>query len=282
MIKIELYREDNEKFIVDDKLWRVTDLEGFDFVNIEIGSTSKTYGDGAFVTSKRIGNKDRSVKIRLTDRKMNENQRNIVRSFFRPKSKYKLFLTYQNVTKWCEGELYAMSMPTGNIYNNLEVNFTLLCSEPYLLSVDNHAKNIGEIIPRFGFPFVSLVSKGFIFSEYRFDRNVVIRNNGDVQTNLKIELIANGEVKNPIIKKDDKFIRILDTMKMNDTILIDLEEQPTKITKNGLNIFRFVDRESSFIDMPIEIGINTISYDAEMGSQNLDVNVYYYERYTGV
>lgn len=218
----------------------------------------------------------------LLNKNLNSVMRDVVRSFFGVKRTFKVYLTYNGITRWCEGELYAYSLPTENIYKNLELTFTILCPQPYLLSVDEFGQNIADVTPRFGFPYVSLVGRGFIFSEYKFAKEVILENLGDVETYAKIVISAKGEVTNPVIKKDDKFIRILDTLVDKDVIIIDLVNMPPTVTKNGVNIIGKTSRDSSFEDLKLAVGSNTISYDADYGNNLLDVTIYYNQRYGGM
>lgn len=284
MAKVKVVRSDNMEFLIDDVLWRITNdgLEGWDTTDFSVTTDNKSFGDGSYIVADRVPERDRTVKAILTNKALSETMRQVTRAFFNPKYTYKVYLTYQNITKWCEGKLIAFSLPTENIHDYLNMQFTVLCPQPYLLSVDDFSKNIAEVVPRFGFPYVSFVEKGFIFSEYKFAKEVYIDNDGDVETYCKVVIHAKGDVKNPIIKKDDKFIKLLDTLKNGDVVVMDLVSQPVKITKNDENIIRLIDRKSSFTDIKFEVGNNVISFDAETGSSKIDVIIYFNKRYTGI
>lgn len=216
------------------------------------------------------------------NRGLNEVMRDVVRSFFGVKRSFKVYLTYGGVTRWCEGRLIAYSLPTANIYDYITLTFTVKCVQPYLLSVDEFGENIAEITPMFAFPYRSVVGKGFIFSKRKFAKEVILENAGDVETYAKIVIEAKGEVENPIIKKDDKFIKILDTLVDGDVVIIDLVNNPPTVRKNGTSIIGKTDRKSSFEEMKLNIGNNTISYDADAGSTLMDVTIYYNQRYGGM
>ncbi len=279
-----IVRDDGKEFNIDNKAWKIPSdgLEGWDYITPEIGTSARAFGDGSYISSKIVTEQDRTVTAILTNKNLNSIMRDVVRSFFGVKRSFKVYLTYQGTIRWCEGELVAFSLPTNNIYEPLKLTFTILCPQPYLLSVDEFGKNIAEVMPRFGFPYVSLVNSGFLFSEYKFAKEVILDNNGDVETYAKIVISANGDVTNPIIKKDDKFIKILDKMVENDVIVIDLVKEPPTVEKNGKSIIGKTTRDSSFEKMKLNIGSNTISFDAEFGSNLLDVTIYYNQRYGGI
>ena len=104
----------------------------------------------------------------------------------------------------------------------------------------------------------------------------------DVETYPKIVLLAKGVVKNPIVYKDDKFIKINDTLVKDDTIIIDLTSTPATVRKNGVNIIGRTSRDSSFYDLKFDIGSNTIKFNADEGVNSLGVTIYYNQRYVGI
>lgn len=284
MVTVKVIRDDNKEFIIDNFLWKVTSdgLDGWDMTGFSVNTENKAFGDGSFFMADRVPEKDRTIKAVLTNKNLSSTMRQLTRNFFAQKHTYKIYLTYQNVTKWCEGRLIAFSLPTKNIHENLILQFTILCPQPFLLSVDDFSKNIAEINPKFGFPYVSLVGKSFIFSEYKFAKEVFVENDGDVETFIKVVIKAKGDVTNPVINKDEKFIKLLDKLKFGDVVVIDLTQEPAKITKNGLNIIRLTDRKSSLTDIKLFVGTNAISFNAESGSNNMDVIIYYNKRYAGI
>lgn len=283
-VTCRIIRDDEKEFYIDNKVWKITSdgLEGWDYIAPELGTTANAFGDGSYIASERIPEQDRTVTAVLLDRSQNSVMREAVRAFFGVKRTFKVYLSYLGTTKWCEGKLTAYSLPTGNIYDHLTLTFTIKCPQPYLLSVDEFGKNIANVIPRFGFPYVSLVNRGFIFGKHEFERKVILNNKGDVETYAKFVIKAKGDVTNPIIRKDDKFIKVLDEMVEGDVIVIDLVSNPPTVKKNGVNIIGKTDRESSFEGMKFNTGINTLSYDADYGNNLLDITIYYNQRYGGM
>lgn len=281
-VTIKLERSDGQTFIIDDYIWRVTEMSGFDNLVNSLTSTKNINSDGVIIDSKQISAKDRSVKATCTVRNLNDVYRELTRKFFNPKYTFKLYATYLGATKWCEGELTGFKLPTDNVYDNLKLEFTIYCPTPYMYSVDNFNKNIAEVTGLFGFPFVSLVDKGFVMGSYKFANEVLIDNDGDVETFCKAVFTAKGEVLNPTLVKDNDYVKVIDTLQKGDVLVIDFESKPTKITKNGVNCINKVDRNSNFFEIKLNVGDNTIGYDAENGSELLDVVIYFNKRYTGL
>lgn len=283
-VKVKFIRDDNAEFVIDNSLWKIPSdgLTGFDFTGIAITTENNAISDGSYLTSKRIPEKDRTIKAILQNKSMNKTMRQIVRGFFNMKHTFSVYITYQGITRWCKGELYSVSLPTDNIYNRLKLDVTILSPMPFMLSEDNYAQNIALIEPLFEFPYNKKIGELWEFSRFKFANSVELINDGDVETYCKAVMTAKGSVTNPKLIKGDKFIKILDTLETGDVVIIDLENQPVSITKNGVNIIGKTDRTSSFNDMVFNVGSNMIGYDADDGSNMLDVTIYFNKRYLGI
>ena len=277
-------RDDGKEFLIDNETWKIPSdgLEGWDYITPAVNTIPNAFSDGSTLSSKRVNEQDRTVTAVLQNKNLNSVMRQVVRSFFGVKRTFKVDLTYQNMTRWCEGEIIAFQMPTENIHKKLQFTFTILSTQPYLLSVEEFGRNIAETTPRFGFPYVSLLNRGFIFSVFNFAKEVELSNDGDVETYARIVMIARGDVTNPEIKNGDYYIKILDTMKNSDVIEIDLVNSPPTVMKNGANIIGRTSRDSSFENMKFQVGTNKVSFDADIGSNVLDVYIYYNKRYGGM
>ena len=277
-------RDDGKEFLIDNETWKIPSdgLEGWDYITPAVNTIPNAFSDGSTLSSKRVTEQDRTVTAVLQNKNLNSVMRQVVRSFFGVKRTFKVYLTYQNMTRWCEGEIIAFQMPTENIHKKLQFTFTILSTQPYLLSVEEFGQNIAETTPRFGFPYVSLLNRGFIFSVFNFAKEVELSNDGDVETYARIVMIARGDVTNPEIRNGDYYIKILDTMKNSDVIEIDLVNSPPTVTKNGANIIGRTSRDSSFENMKFIVGTNKVSFDADVGSNVLDVYIYYNKRYGGM
>lgn len=76
------------------------------------------------------------------------------------------------------------------------------------------------------------------------------------------------------------FVRIIGTFYGSDELLVDCEKN--RITKNGLNWIHHIDRTSSFTDMGLTPGDNTIGFKADSGDNNMEVYVYFFQQYLGI
>lgn len=284
-VKVKIIRDDGKEFLIDHTVWGIPSdgLIGFDSVLNTVYTNALAVGDGSNYVGSRVSERDRTIKARLMNPKLNESQRHEVIAFFNPKRKFKVYVTYMGRTRWCEGYQYAFECPNANVYQPLTFTWTILCPMPYMMSTENFGKNINEILPVYTFPFSgAIVGYSFGVGIYQYSKNVAVQNYGDVETYFKCVITARDEVRNPKIIKDQKYVRIIDTLQNGDQYIIDFESVPPTVKKNGENSIGKVDRTSSLTDMTIDVGSGTFSFDADFGSTSMDVEIYRYERYTGI
>lgn len=281
-VEVRVIRDDNKEFVFDNTVWGIPSdgLIGFDTVDVE--SFNENVPVGSRNTGTKVKDKDRTVKARLMNPALNELQRAVVISFFNPLHTFKVYVTYQGRTRWCEGRQIGFKCPNKNVYEPLELTWTILSNMPYMLSIENFGENIGELVPLFGFPYNSIIGVGFAVGSYRFAKEVLIDNNGDVETFFQCAITATGSVENPKLIKDNKYVRIIDTMKKGDVYVIDFVASPPTIKKNGKNFIRNLDKTSSLVDMALDVGGSKFGFDADSGSNNMKVEIYRHERYLGI
>ena len=193
---IRLVRDGNVEFIIDGGGWRIPSdgLDGFGSLDNDITMNSNAFGDGSQKAGERLGHKDRIVKALVGNSKQNAVLRQQAINFFKFKHNFKMYVTYMGTTRWCEGSLYKLQVSEGNIYKPVTLQFAILSENPYYKSVDNFGKDIAEIIPMIGFPYMN-TSKGMPTGIYNFEKEVNIYNDGDVDTFCKAVFTANGRQK---------------------------------------------------------------------------------------
>ena len=277
---IRLIRDDNVEFKIDGGEWRIPSdgLDGFGSLDNDITMNSNAFGDGSAQAGERLGHRDRTVKAIVRDSKKNAVLRQQAINFFKFKHSFKLYITYMGVTRWCEGSLHKLQVSEGNIYQAVSLQFTILSAMPYFKSVDNFGKDIAEVIPMIGFPYIN-TSKGMPTGIYNYEKEVSVYNDGDVDTFCKAVFKANGDVVNPKLLVNGKFVRIITNMVKDDVVIMDFTTPRVNITKNGLNIIGATDRTSDLSDMNLNVGDNVIGYSADDGDSSMEVSIYYNKLY---
>ena len=97
---------------------------------------------------------------------------------------------------------------------------------------------------------------------------------------------ALGALSNPSLFNVNtrEYMKLNFDMQGGDVITIDTNYGNKSITlqRNGqeTNIYRYMDVDSTFLQL--DIGDNIFRYDADSGLSNLEVTVYYAQKYLGV
>ena len=287
-VVIRFIRGDEREFLIDGSDWRIPSngLEGFGSYENDITTVDNAVGDGGIIASERIAPKDRLIKAVSRNPILNEVIRKSAISFFNPKFDYKMYITYMGITRWCECRIYKFYISSGNIHKPMDMAITILSPDPYLKSYDNFGKNIASVVGMCGFPYLCSKTdgtpKGITGGKFNFAKKVLLDNDGDVDTYCKAVIKASGEVTNPKITINDNYIRVIDDMVANDVIIIDFTQNPPTVKKNGVNYIGHCDRTSAFDDMQLPIGSSEISFDADNGSNLMDVSIYYNKLYSAI
>lgn len=293
-VKARIVRSDGIETTLGDGEWRIPNdgLENWANLPYSVKSAEVPSYDGAIVTAKRVSSVDRTIKATVGNTRDNEKLRARAIKFFNPKHSYDVYLTYMGRTRWCHGEQIGFKASEGNIYDPVTIEWTILCPNPYLLSVGDFGKDIAEVMGRFGFPFISALPvsegsqpgfiEGFVTSVRAFSTTVEIENDGDVPSGMRVRIKAGGRVLNPVVKVGKGYIRLVVEMAENDEIELDASSRPPVIKMNGENAMQLLDRRSSILDMTVAVGGTTIEYGADDGEGNMSVVVRYNKQYLGV
>ena len=277
-------RDDLKRFTLggrysDTASWGITKISGISDIEYEISTEKNAVGDGETVTSVRMPKRNIDITAKIKNGLNNWIERSKVLSFFSSNHDFTIYIERNGETRWIECLVQKVKCTDRALKAPLQLELALICPDPFFNSKDNYGKNIASVKPGFGFPYISTIGEGFNVGVYNFARQVEIENNGDVETYFTIRIEAFGAVTNPKIMKDDAYIRLIDTLVSGDIIDIDLVNNT--IRKNGVNCIGKVDRTSSFSDMVMSTGDNTISFTADDGDTNMKVLIYYNLRYLG-
>lgn len=284
-VYLRIVRSDGQEFIADGKLsgdadWGITQLDGIGIPESEYFTENKAIGDGDIINGRRIKSRTISFSFLAKNVKMNKILRRSAISFFNSKYDFSLYVTYQGETKWIDGVLDAISIPSDPLRNQQKVSGEFLCVDPLFKSVDTFGYDIAAITPMWTFEEIDDPDWGEPFDSYNFSKSVDITNDGDAEAYCRVVIRATGNVTNPKFIHGDAYIRIIDTMQSSDVIEIDIVNR--RITKNGKNILAKIDRKSNFVDMAFPIGDNVVEYDADVGETKMSVTLFFNKLYMGV
>ena len=88
-----------------------------------------------------------------------------------------------------------------------------------------------------------------------------------------------GSVTNPQVICNQKFVKVIDVMNVNDEIVIHTNQGTKTITKNGKSSFKF-DRRSIFFSIPV--GTSNVTIIADLNQDNMRSRLIYSLKYLGV
>lgn len=287
LVQVKIIRSDNAVFVLGTgSEWRILSdgLIGFDYPKISIFSEKKAMGDGSLLIGHRVDDRDCGIVAKTTKTEMNGVLRREAISFFNPSYTYKIYVTYQEETRWTEGVLQGFTCPAKNIHLPMTLTVKFYCPDVHLKSVDSFGKDIASVRPQFGFPYIQTrpnENKIMIVADaFNFGKKISIVNSGDATTYPIAKINFSGSVVNPAIVKDGTFVRVKGEFKSGDILEIDCEAQT--IRKNGKNWIQHIDRASDFLGMGLDVGTSSIGFSAENGETNMQVYIYYNILYLGI
>ena len=164
------------------------------------------------------------------------------------------------------------------------------CPDPLFSEQVESKVAAASTIPMFHFPLI--ISKtpntpgGVIFGLRQPSLIVAINNSGAVDVGMKIVFKANGTLYGPSLINIDtqKYFKVNKSMQAGEEIVIDtiIGEKKIQGMLNGVtsNYFKYRDLNSEWLQL--KVGDNIFRYDAEQNIKNLEVYIYYNNKYLEV
>lgn len=164
------------------------------------------------------------------------------------------------------------------------------CPDP-LFSEQNESKvAAASTLPMFHFPLIISKSPnppgGVMFGLRQPSLIVAINNSGAVDVGMKIVFKAGGTLRNPslINVNTQKYFKVNKTMQAGEEIVINtiIGEKKIQGNMNGItsNYFKYRDLDSEWLQL--HVGDNLFRYNADESVENLEVYIYYNNKYLEV
>lgn len=164
------------------------------------------------------------------------------------------------------------------------------CPNPLFTNINESTSIFATTVPSFHFPLIiseNLPEKGIVFGKRTNSLIVNVFNSGSVNTGMRIVFKANGTVINPKlinVNTGEQFV-------LNKTLIIDEEVVVnTSIGDKNIkgkignaqysNYYMYKDIDSAWLQL--EVGDNLFRYDADNGLENLEIFVYFNNRFLEV
>lgn len=227
--------------------------------------------------------------VAQTERYMSTLKRKL-NSFINPQEAVNLFYEDYVIT-FCPDETVKYSLAYAE-NNEVFCKFQISGTAPNPLFSDifeSHSK-FATTTPSFHFPLIfskDLPDKGIVFGKRTASLIATVTNNGTVPVGMKIIFKANGTIVNPSlinVNTQEEFV-INKTLVSGEVIEINTNVGEKSVkgkigNSEYTNYFMYKDVDSSWLQL--DIGMNLFRYDAVDGIDNLDVFVYFYNRYLEV
>lgn len=169
-----------------------------------------------------------------------------------------------------------------------QVQLDLLCSSPYLESVESTLKVGSNVQRKFQFPFHTDSGEFLYFGEKQDIVQTVIQYDGEIPTGAIFSIIASEPMENPIITNivSGYSLGITGSLAKDEELQICTEtgsksikivNQLTGAEKNALKL-----KAQSFDWLQLEQGENILVLSADQGAQTAVFTVEYSEKYVGI
>lgn len=169
-----------------------------------------------------------------------------------------------------------------------EFSIVFKCLDPFWREDLDQRKDVASWLADWFFPTAILEDDpdSMIYGHRETSVIVDVYNDGHVATGMKIYFKAMGAVTGPSLfnMNTREYMKVDYSMQAGDVIVVDTSYGNKGITlqRGGqeINLYRYMDVDSTF--MQLDIGDNVFRYDADDGLTNLEVTVYYAQKYLGV
>lgn len=163
----------------------------------------------------------------------------------------------------------------------------LFCADPYWKDLIEVREEMAQWVGDFQFPLEIPQETGITIGHRVSTLIANCFNDRDAECSIRVEFKALASVVNPSILNvyTQEYIKVKRTLTAGDKLIIDTSfgnkrVEMVKTDGTTSNVFNYIDLNSTFLQL--DIGDNLLRYDAESGIDNLEVGIYYTQKYVGV
>lgn len=177
----------------------VREIQGLGPVNADISHSDYASKDGGSFNGARQGTRNIVFDLVFLDTNVSiEEVRHLTYKYWPNKRRIKILIETDTRSLVTEGVVES-NEPSIWAEDFEGCQISVICDSSYLTSTNVQVSKLSSVVDSFRFPFTSLEDPELTFGYINVDRNVIVTNNGDVETGLIFEIIAYDEVVNPII-----------------------------------------------------------------------------------
>lgn len=275
---VRAIRSDGLMFNYENDDWMMTSLEGAEFPQIEVFTEAKGVGDGDLITGRRKAS--RTIEIATVPRNYDDGDYRELRRaalfFHNPSFTYDIEITYMGDIKIAKGcAIKGLIFPTERYRKNASLKVSYLSPYGELFAVGEEQSNFSSITPRWAVTRSYIAGKKLLYSTEDRSDSALIEYEGTAKTNPVIEIIADGYVKDLVVKIGAVTCIVETTLKKGDIVVIDGSK--AYATLNGEMIKSPVD----FRKLKLIPGANLITITSSSGNA-FKSKITYTGRYDGI
>lgn len=260
----------------------LVDCEGIYSVTNNVVTSDNTMIDGATYQGSTT-NKRNIVITAEIDCNYQEN-RNYIYKVFKPKGTGTFTYIEDTITRTIDYKVESVNIEGNGVVK--EVTISLLCMDPFFLDVNDTIVEMASWKSNFEFEH-EFLEEGEEFGSRIAEIIKKVENDSAAENiGVTITFTAEGYVANPAIYhiESDEFVKVNTSLNSGDKIIITTHTN-NKVVKQVIDgvmteINELLDEESEFLQL--QHGINTLKYDADIGLENMNVEVSYRFKYLGV
>lgn len=265
------------------------DVTGISDITNTIYSTGSMGQDGDTLVGNRIEPRDVEIvgKIQDPDKDTQLRLRRDAVKILNPQLTGTLYYQYGDYIRKIGAKVKESPRFT---HKDLSQEFSILfrCLDPFWREDQENREEVATWVGDWEFPteIIKDDETSMTFGHHEESVIVTVYNAGHVTTGMRMVFRALGALSNPSLFNVNtrEYMKLNFDMQGGDVITIDTNYGNKSITlqRNGqeTNIYRYMDVDSTFLQL--DIGDNIFRYDADSGLSNLEVTVYYAQKYLGV
>ncbi len=267
-----------------DSPFTISEIKGLNPPSATINTSQIALMDGAKYNSSKVNVRTINIAFAIEY----EAEKNRIEVYKVLKSKQYVKLKYKSRYRDVFIEGYVSSIDIDYFKMKQIVTCAILCPSPYLKQAQEIIDELSNLINAFHFPFASQETPELVFGYYSTEIGTFVKNDGDVECGLIIELYARSAVADPVVYNyiTQEFIGLRYSMQEADLITIDTRQgqKSVRLLRAGVesNLFNYVIQDSTWLQLPANGGVFVYEVDEDSDVDDLLVTFKHYNQYEGV
>lgn len=189
-VSVKLYQNGYKVFEFSEPDFKIKELDGFRRQNLDVRSQEFGIIGGGSIIGSRVKTIERTVTVHYLGGVMEKNNvSQLLQGALSLTSDVTLGLVYFDTEYKCTGRFSRFEMSEGNLYEPLEIKFSVMCGDPYLTvgtreeewtSTENTIYNQSMVVTLPRYMIVTATAGSEIPIRVRFTEIDLSGNNGDV------------------------------------------------------------------------------------------------------